>query len=111
MHEAHRLDGFPEVARRFGRDLLARVGDLEEFGFADRVGGLLGHLPGQGGVPLGEGDDGLEHDDDGLEQVPLAQGVGARAELPSPSAFILAISALARPMTWLKPSLSTSPMG
>jgi len=77
MHEAHRLDGLPEVTRRFGRNVLAYVRDLEELGLADRVARLVGHLAGQRGVPPREGDDGLEHDDDGFEQVPLAQGVTA----------------------------------
>ncbi len=82
MHEADRLHGFPEVARGLGRDTVAHFGDLLELGLADRVGALGGHLAGQVGMPLGEGDDGLEHDHDGLQQVPLAQGVGARTHLP-----------------------------
>ena len=81
MHEAHRLDGLPEVARGFGGNMLARFGDLQELGFPDGIGGLLGQFERQRRMPPGEGDGGLEHDDDGFEQVPLAQGVRARTEL------------------------------
>ncbi len=83
MHEADRLDGFPEVARGLGRDTVAHIGDLQR---VRPCGPGRWHFSAisraKCGMPLGEGDDGLEHDDDGLQQVPLAQGVGARAHLP-----------------------------
>ena len=68
LHEPLALAGFPEVAGGFAGHAFGVGGYAQQFGLADGIVGLFGHLAGFVSVTLGPQHDGVTHDHDGIQE-------------------------------------------